>query len=181
MRVEDAAVPVVVAGGPALEDLPSEGGERDLRDRPTAAPLIRAFPDLAFPPGEQAVGFALRRPDGLEDLLALDHKADLVDESTARSGASMDTHKTQPTCCVTCCARKYTCILAEEEGFEPPELALNGFQDRRLRPLGHSSMEKGLIQHRGRGSSPPAVVAAPSANLGARRCSWQGRVLRRPT
>src|SRR4029453_19417986 len=32
--------------------------------------------------------------------------------------------------------------LAEEEGFEPPELALGGFQDRCLRPLGHSS---GLI------------------------------------
>ena len=29
--------------------------------------------------------------------------------------------------------------LAEEEGFEPPELALGGFQDRCLRPLGHSS------------------------------------------
>ena len=28
---------------------------------------------------------------------------------------------------------------AEEEGFEPPELALGGFQDRCLRPLGHSS------------------------------------------
>jgi hypothetical protein len=29
--------------------------------------------------------------------------------------------------------------LAEEEGFEPPELALGGFQDRCLQPLGHSS------------------------------------------
>src|SRR5688572_12685032 len=29
--------------------------------------------------------------------------------------------------------------LAEEEGFEPPVLAHNGFQDRRLQPLGHSS------------------------------------------
>ncbi len=29
--------------------------------------------------------------------------------------------------------------FAEEEGFEPPELALGGFQDRCLRPLGHSS------------------------------------------
>lgn len=28
--------------------------------------------------------------------------------------------------------------LAEEEGFEPPELSLGGFQDRCLRPLGHS-------------------------------------------
>jgi hypothetical protein len=30
-------------------------------------------------------------------------------------------------------------ILAEREGFEPPELSLNGFQDRRLKPLGHLS------------------------------------------
>ena len=30
--------------------------------------------------------------------------------------------------------------MAEEEGFEPPVLAHCGFQDRRLRPLGHSSM-----------------------------------------
>ena len=29
----------------------------------------------------------------------------------------------------------------EEEGFEPPELALGGFQDRCLRPLGHSSRQ----------------------------------------
>ena len=29
--------------------------------------------------------------------------------------------------------------MAEREGFEPPELALNGFQDRRLKPLGHLS------------------------------------------
>ena len=29
--------------------------------------------------------------------------------------------------------------MAEEVGFEPTELAFNGFQDRRLKPLGHSS------------------------------------------
>jgi hypothetical protein len=29
--------------------------------------------------------------------------------------------------------------MAEEVGFEPTERKLNGFQDRRLRPLGHSS------------------------------------------
>ncbi len=33
--------------------------------------------------------------------------------------------------------------MAEREGFEPPELSLNGFQDRRLKPLGHLS---GLLQ-----------------------------------
>ena len=30
--------------------------------------------------------------------------------------------------------------MAEREGFEPPELSLNGFQDRRLKPLGHLSV-----------------------------------------
>jgi hypothetical protein len=30
--------------------------------------------------------------------------------------------------------------MAEEVGFEPTELSLNGFQDRRLQPLGHSSI-----------------------------------------
>ncbi len=29
--------------------------------------------------------------------------------------------------------------LAEGEGFEPPVLSHNGFQDRHLRPLGHPS------------------------------------------
>ena len=31
------------------------------------------------------------------------------------------------------------CVMAEGEGFEPPDLSINGFQDRRLRPLGHPS------------------------------------------
>ena len=31
-------------------------------------------------------------------------------------------------------------LLAEEVGFEPTELSFNGFQDRRLQPLGHSSV-----------------------------------------
>jgi hypothetical protein len=30
-------------------------------------------------------------------------------------------------------------LLAEGEGFEPPDLSINGFQDRRLKPLGHPS------------------------------------------
>jgi hypothetical protein len=29
--------------------------------------------------------------------------------------------------------------MAERVGFEPTELSLNGFQDRRLKPLGHLS------------------------------------------
>ena len=32
-------------------------------------------------------------------------------------------------------------FLAEGVGFEPTELSLNGFQDRRLKPLGHPSTE----------------------------------------
>ncbi len=31
--------------------------------------------------------------------------------------------------------------MAEGEGFEPPDLSINGFQDRRLKPLGHPSCE----------------------------------------
>ena len=31
-------------------------------------------------------------------------------------------------------------LLAEGVGFEPTELSLNGFQDRRLKPLGHPSI-----------------------------------------
>ena len=31
-------------------------------------------------------------------------------------------------------------LLAEEVGFEPTDLSINGFQDRRLKPLGHSSV-----------------------------------------
>ncbi len=31
-------------------------------------------------------------------------------------------------------------LLAEGEGFEPPDLSINGFQDRRLKPLGHPSV-----------------------------------------
>ncbi len=35
--------------------------------------------------------------------------------------------------------------MAEREGFEPPELAFNGFQDHRLRPLGHLSVDNNNI------------------------------------
>jgi hypothetical protein len=34
--------------------------------------------------------------------------------------------------------------MAEEVGFEPTELSLYGFQDRRHRPLGHSSNETSI-------------------------------------
>ncbi len=36
------------------------------------------------------------------------------------------------------------CFLAEEVGFEPTVLSYNGFQDRRLKPLGHSSVDNFL-------------------------------------
>ncbi len=32
--------------------------------------------------------------------------------------------------------------LAEREGFEPPDLSVNGFQDRRHKPLGHLSIKE---------------------------------------
>jgi hypothetical protein len=38
-------------------------------------------------------------------------------------------------------------FLAEGVGFEPTELSLNGFQDRRLKPLGHPSMKPHAINH----------------------------------
>src|SRR5215831_14636691 len=35
--------------------------------------------------------------------------------------------------------------LAEGVGFEPTELSLSGFQDRRLKPLGHPSATEGRV------------------------------------
>ena len=32
--------------------------------------------------------------------------------------------------------------VAEREGFEPPDLSVNGFQDRRHKPLGHLSVKE---------------------------------------
>lgn len=43
--------------------------------------------------------------------------------------------------------RSGTKKLAEEVGFEPTELSFNGFQDRRLQPLGHSSCQRICIYH----------------------------------
>jgi hypothetical protein len=39
-------------------------------------------------------------------------------------------------------------LLAEGVGFEPTELSLNGFQDRRLKPLGHPSGNVDKTQER---------------------------------
>ena len=38
-------------------------------------------------------------------------------------------------------------FLAEGVGFEPTELSLNGFQDRRLQPLGHPSQRESHGYH----------------------------------
>ena len=38
--------------------------------------------------------------------------------------------------------------MAEGVGFEPTELSLNGFQDRRLKPLGHSSVARYLLAYK---------------------------------
>lgn len=37
--------------------------------------------------------------------------------------------------------------MAEEVGFEPTRLSPNGFQDRLLKPLGHSSVTHCLFYH----------------------------------
>jgi hypothetical protein len=44
----------------------------------------------------------------------------------------------------TTCVYYYSFVnwAEEEEGFEPPELAFGGFQDRCLKPLGHSSTSR---------------------------------------
>jgi hypothetical protein len=36
--------------------------------------------------------------------------------------------------------KDFRTLVAEGEGFEPPDLSVNGFQDRRLKPLGHPSV-----------------------------------------
>ncbi len=41
--------------------------------------------------------------------------------------------------------------MAEREGFEPPELSFNGFQDRRHKPLGHLSSGKSIASLGGSG------------------------------
>jgi hypothetical protein len=43
--------------------------------------------------------------------------------------------------------RKMIQPLAEGVGFEPTELSLNGFQDRRLKPLGHPSLQDRNTYH----------------------------------
>ncbi len=49
--------------------------------------------------------------------------------------------------------------MAEGEGFEPPELSLSGFQDRRLKPLGHPSATEP-------GYSPRPAIIRVSARHG---------------
>ncbi len=38
--------------------------------------------------------------------------------------------------------------MAEREGFEPPDLSVNGFQDRRHKPLGHLSAYQRIVSNR---------------------------------
>ena len=45
--------------------------------------------------------------------------------------------------------------MAEREGFEPPRLSPNGFQDRRLRPLGHLSARRTGRPHEKARPGPP--------------------------
>jgi hypothetical protein len=46
-------------------------------------------------------------------------------------------------------------LLAEGEGFEPPDLSVNGFQDRRLKPLGHPSCRYDWYELAGAGGFEP--------------------------
>src|SRR6059036_1980719 len=48
--------------------------------------------------------------------------------------------------------------LAEGVGFEPTELSLSGFQDRRLKPLGHPSAPCGTRRYVIRSNSPPTLL-----------------------
>src|SRR6058998_3781579 len=70
--------------------------------------------------------------------------------------------------------------LAEGVGFEPTELSLSGFQDRRLKPLGHPSEALGLntlpTSHqpaKGHFATAVATVSAPyaPASREASRCT----------
>jgi hypothetical protein len=49
----------------------------------------------------------------------------------------------------------FSFIMAEEVGFEPTVLSHNGFQDRRLKPLGHSSVAYRACLYAVMRSSPP--------------------------
>src|SRR5450759_4970568 len=49
-------------------------------------------------------------------------------------------------------------LLAEGAGFEPANLSVNGFQDRRHRPLGHPSVRYAFMLPRGGNSVNPSHV-----------------------
>src|SRR5437868_2085338 len=55
---------------------------------------------------------------------------------------------------------------AEEEGFEPPALSRCGFQDRCLRPLGHSSTKEVDATFSASGPAMQAESAAPQCRGG---------------
>ncbi|SQD92611.1 protein of unknown function [Candidatus Bipolaricaulis anaerobius] len=54
-------------------------------------------------------------------------------------------------------------ILAEGVGFEPTELSLTGFQDRRFRPLTHPSLVEGAVNSRHVRWSPQPTAGEPSS------------------
>ena len=55
--------------------------------------------------------------------------------------------------------------MAEGVGFEPTELSLSGFQDRRLKPLGHPSATEGQVVS---GRWNLAIFGHPCKSLGRR-------------
>ena len=58
--------------------------------------------------------------------------------------------------------------MAEAVGFEPTELSLDGFQDRCLRPLGHTSRRGGNIikgARRGKCCIQPLQLAASTGSI----------------
>ena len=58
--------------------------------------------------------------------------------------------------------------MAEGVGFEPTELSLNGFQDRRLKPLGHPSGVVYTLLTEPRTSGQPLFTSPPFvSSLGA--------------
>jgi hypothetical protein len=56
------------------------------------------------------------------------------------------------------------CCEAEREGFEPPDLSVNCFQDSRLKPLGHLSALCASVRYERTGADGLFATCCPSAN-----------------
>ena len=74
-------------------------------------------------------------------------------------------------CYPAACRGAVFSILAEGAGFEPANLSVNGFQDRRLRPLGHPSGVAHLMRPAGNG--PAGYLFFGKAHLTRRRVFCQ--------